>query len=79
MRLLERAGLDIAARQAGERRDVGGVLGEQLRIKLGRAGGVAFGERRIGGLEQILGLAADAILGQPLEKRDRPGFPAARP
>ena len=44
------------------------VLGEKLRINLGRAGGIAFGERGVGGFQQILGFAADAVLGQPLEE-----------
>jgi len=40
--LVDRAGLDIAARQAGEGVDVGIVLFKELRIELGRAGGIAF-------------------------------------
>ena len=48
--------------------------GEQLRIELGGAGGVACGERRVGGLEQILLLAADLALGQPLQERDHLAF-----
>ena len=39
--LVDRAGLDIAARQAGERVDVGIVLLEELRIEVSRAGGIA--------------------------------------
>ena len=33
-------------------------------------GGIALGKRGVGGLEQILGLAADTVLGQTLEERD---------
>ena len=67
-RLLERAGLDITAHQAGKSRDVGIVLGQQLGIEVGRAGGIARGERGVGGFEQILGLAADAVFGQALQE-----------
>ena len=56
LRLVDRAGRDVAARKAGERRDVAVVLGQELRIELGRARGIALGQRRVGGLEQILGL-----------------------
>ncbi len=68
--LVDRAGLHIGARQPGQRRDVGAVLGEKLRVHLGCAGGVALGERRVGRLEQSLLLAADAVLGEPLEEGD---------
>ena len=73
-RLIERTGLDIATHEAGERRHIGCVLGEELRVHLRGAGGIAFGERGVGRFEQILGFAADAVLGQPLEKGDDLAF-----
>ena len=67
--LLERAGLDIAAREAGERRHIAAAPRRALRIELGGARGIAFGQRRVGGLQQILFLAADLALGEPLDER----------
>jgi len=53
-RLIERAGRDVRARQAGKRRHIGAVLGEKLRINLSRSRGVALGERGVGFFQQIL-------------------------
>ena len=62
------------AGKPGERGDVGIVLRQYLRVELGGAGGIVGGERGIGGFEQILLLAADAVLGDPLDEGDHLGF-----
>ena len=72
--LLERAGLHIAARETGERRDIAAILSQKLPVKIGGLGGVASGERGIGFFQQILFLGADLALGHPLEERDHLGF-----
>ena len=72
--LLDRAGLDVAAREPGERVHVGGVLGQDLRIDVGGGRGIALDQRGVGGLQQVLGLAADLALGQPLEEGDHLAF-----
>src|SRR6478609_1645273 len=68
-RLFERTGRDIATRKSGERQHVGAVLGEQLRIQVGGGRGIAFGERGVGRLQQILFLGADRAFGDAFEKR----------
>jgi len=76
--LIERAGLDVTACQAGQRLDVGAVLGENLGKELCGTGGIAVDKSRLGGFEQVLGLAADPILGEPPGRRP-PGSPAMPP
>ena len=63
LRLIERAGLHIGARKPGQRRHVAGVLGQHLGVKLDGLGGVAGGERLVGGLQEVLRLAAELVLG----------------
>ena len=48
--------------------DVGIVLLKELRIEVGRAGGIALDQSSVGRLEQIFRLAPDAILGQPFQE-----------
>ena len=57
--LLDRAGGDVAAREAGERRDVLRLLLQQRRIDFRCGRGIAFGQRRFGGGEHFLLFAAD--------------------
>ena len=69
-RLIERAGLDMAAHQSGKRRQVCAVLGEKLPVHVRRPGSIARRERSVGRLEQIPLFAANAILGQAFEESD---------
>src|SRR5262249_54323040 len=66
--LLGGAGAHVAAREAGERGDVAAVLRQHLGVEIGRARGIALGERVIGALQQIFFLAAEAILGDALDE-----------
>ena len=68
LRLLDRAGLHIGAREAGERRHAARLLLQHLGVELDRLGGVAGRERRVGGLQQILRLAAELVLGDALDE-----------
>src|SRR5262249_19537270 len=69
--LVERPRRYVATHKAGERRDIGWIVGKDPGKQIGGARRIALRERRFGGLQQILVFRADAALRQALaEGRD---------
>src|SRR5262249_53805377 len=57
-------------REAAKGSEIAAVLGQHLGIEVGCARGVAFGKRLVGTFQEVLFLASDTVLGQPLDEGD---------
>src|SRR5512144_411097 len=62
LRLFERAGFNVAARETGKCLYVATIFREKLRVDFGGAGGITFGQRCLSAVQTILVLCADGAL-----------------